>query len=57
MSELGFLVWKSLALVRRPTQGVSFPSHENITVENTERCSKPFRERSVPSYLNDFHLS
>ena len=44
-------------LVRRPTQGVSLPSPGNITVENTERCSKPFRERSVPSYLNDFHLS
>ena len=44
-------------LVRRPTQGVSLPSHRNITVENTERCSRPFRELRVPSYLNDFLLS
>ena len=41
----------------RPTQGVSLPSHGNITVENAEHCSRPFRERRVPSYLNDFHLS
>ena len=44
-------------LVRRPTQGVSLPSHGNITVEDTERCDRPVRERRVPSYLNDFPLS
>ena len=43
--------------VRRPTQGVSFPSHGNFTVENAEHRGRPFRERRVPSYLNDFHLS
>ena len=43
--------------VRRPTQGVSLPSHGNITIENTEHCGRPFREHHVPSYLNDFHLS
>ena len=44
-------------LVRRSTQGVTLPSHGNITVENTERCDRPVRERRVPSYLNDFLLS
>ena len=44
-------------LVRRPTQGVSLPIRGNITVENTERCDRPVRERCVPSYLNDFLLS
>ena len=43
--------------VRRPTQGVSLPNHGNITVENTEHCDRPLRERRVPSYLNGFHLS
>ena len=43
--------------VRRLTQGVSLPSHGNITIENTEHCAWPFRECHVPSYLNDFHLS
>ena len=30
--------------VRRPTQGVSLPSHGKITVENTEHYGRLFRE-------------
>ena len=48
---------RNIEPVGRPTQGLSLPSHGNITVENTEHCGRPFRERRVPSYLNDFHLS
>ena len=48
---------RNIEPVRRPTQGVSLPSHGSITAENAEHCSRPFRERRVPSYLNDFHLS
>ena len=48
---------RNIEPVRRPPQEVSLPSHGNITVENAEHCSRPFRERRVPSYLNDFHLS
>ena len=43
--------------VRRPTQGGSIPSHANITLENIEHLGRPFRERRVPSYLNEFHLN
>jgi len=43
--------------VRKPTQGGSVPSHGNVTLGNTEQVGRPFRERRVPSYFNDFLLS
>ena len=48
---------RSTEPVRRPTQGGSVHSHGNVTLGNTEHVGRPFRERRVPSYFNDFLLS
>ena len=57
MVKKGIPKAKNTKPVRRRTQGGSVPSHGNITLENTEHLGRPFRERRVPSYLSDFHLS
>ena len=38
-------------------QAERVPSHGNVTLGNTEHVGRPFRERRVPSYFNDFLLS
>ena len=48
---------RSTEPVRRPAQGGSVPSHGNVTLENTEHVGRPFRERRLPCYFNDFCLS
>ena len=38
-------------------QAERVPSHGYVTLGNTEHVGRPFRERRVPSYFNDFLLS
>ena len=42
--------------VKRLAQVGSVPSHRSVTLRNTEHVGRPFRERRVPQYLNDFLL-